>query len=157
MGWNPSAANGQLTDGTNDFQLPMLKVTNLHVLRRDEDYIGDDTRASGGKLGNPQRGDGFRETLNLIIWGDVDPDGDATADPLEGWLSNVNWIRTYLTNRTGTGDGTKTLSLEWGGETSTAQGRVGPLTLGEANIVGAGSSAATCDIWLPYGPFVLVP
>lgn len=154
MGWNPSAVNGQLSADSFDFQLPMLKVTNLHVLKRDEGYIGDDTRVSGGKLGNPQRGDGFRETLNLIIWGDVDPDGDAVANPLEGWLSNVNWIRTNLTNRTGVGNGTKLLELVWGGETTVMYGRVGPLVLGEANVAGAGTSLGTCEIWCPFGPFV---
>lgn len=155
MGWNPTAAVGQLTVDGQDMQLPMLQIMNLHVLKRDEDVIGEDTRVSGGKVGNPQRGDGFRETLELVIFGDVDPDGDDTTDPLEGWLSNVNWIRTNLTNRTGVGDGTKALELTWGGETAEAQGRVGPLQLGEANIAGVGSCRATCDIWLPYGPFVL--
>lgn len=154
MGWTPDARLGQLTADDIDFQKPMLQVLNLHVLKRDEDVVGDDTRVSGGKVLNPQRGDGFRETLQLIIFGDVDPNGDATSDNLEGWLSNVNWIRTNLTNRT-SGDGTKTLELTWGGETGTATGRVGPLHLGDPNIAGDGSSLATCDIWLPTGPFVI--
>src|SRR6188474_514213 len=97
---------------------------NLHPLLRDEDVIGEDTRVSGGKVLNPQRGDGFRETIEGAFCGDVDRTGTPYGDPWGGLADNIDWFKANITTRTGTGDGTRALVLTLGGNTYNFTGRI---------------------------------
>lgn len=147
-----TTANGQLTvASTYTVNSYCCRITNLATLLGYGDLRGQDTITSGGVTTNPVRYDpATRHTLNLIICGDGTHAGTPNSDPIAGLIANILYLRSF-TDPTGTGDGTQALELAWGGETLTADGRIGPLVLGDDR--GVGEVNATCDVVLPFGPF----
>lgn len=148
-----TSRNGQLTADGSALNSFCCRIMNLAVLLDYGDLRGDDTLVSGtpGKVANQRRFDTLTRTLNLIICGDVDQAGEAYDDGNDGLISNIFWIRTNITDPTGSGGGTRALVLTWGGNTLTATGRIGPLTLGDTRAVD--ELNATCEVELPFGPF----
>lgn len=146
-----TSRHGQLAAGSNGIQTPMSKWENLHVLLRDEDTFGDDTRVSGGKSLNPVRGGGIKEVLEGWMCGDVDHSGTLQSDVVTGLIDNIFWFRSNISERTGSGDGTQTLTLTWGGHTLTGTGRIGPLRVGRR--LTGGMVAVTLDVSIPVGTF----
>lgn len=155
--WTPDARHGQLTvDGTLPLQTSCTRCTDLTQLLDFGDLTDDDVAVSGepGFATNPVFFNGLRRTLSLIILGSVDKDGTPYDDNVDGFLSNYHWIRTNLGDPTGTGDGTRALTLSWGSfDDQTAVGRIGPTKL--TSLIGPGKMTATIDVWLPHGPFVV--
>lgn len=89
------------------------------------------------------------KTLELTIYGDVDPDGAPNADVRAGLEANVDYLRANVADPTNLGDGTRTAVLHLpSGATRTGAVHVLALDLGE---LGPTSVRATLDLSIPGG------
>lgn len=150
-----TARMGQLTVNGQNSMLPMLKWSNLHLLRDFGTLVGDDTRvAGGGFVLNPRRFDGLDVDLLGELAGDVDNSGTPVDDGVDGWLANETWVRANLTDPPSNADQTVDLTLVWGGLTYTALGRIGPLITGDIINANTGNVKVSCPLSLPLAPFV---
>lgn len=155
--FNPTERNGQfIVDGFETMTF-MCVWTNLAVLLDFGSVTGNDTRVSGGGFVlNPRRFNGLDRTLTGLLDGDVDQDGGAHDDGIDGWITNELYLRANITDPPSNADQTRFLEILWGGRHFTALGRVGPLEIGDSINEDTGSMKMTCDVSLPIAPFVEV-
>jgi hypothetical protein len=145
-----TARVGQLTIDGEDTQGPCLKWLNLHELLGGLDLTGEDTPIAGGLyIANRRVFVPTTYTLRGQLCGDVDRNGDDTADNVDGWAANVLDYNSFL--GPGSGDGTRALVLSWNSTSYEAAGHVGFLKQGE--FLADGTTAVTLDITLPFTAF----
>lgn len=88
-------------------------------------------------------------TLELVIYGHVDEDGNPNVDVRAGLEANVAYLRANVADPTNVGDGTRTAVLHLpSGATRTADVHVVGFDLGE---FGPTSVRATLDLSIPSG------
>lgn len=102
-----------------------------------------------GILSKPRRATARRVQLAVTIFGDRAWDGTPYVDPRVGLWTNVDHLRTNVTDPVTTGDGTRTAVLYLpDGSTVTGSVTVEAFTLGEGYGVAIPS---TIDITIPAG------
>jgi hypothetical protein len=116
-----------LTIGSVPLATPNCKIRDVlplvkHVMR------GENTKLPGveGVAVNPVRTDSLAETLEVLLRGDIDDDGVATADAREGLGSLVRSLRQSIT-----GSQTATLHMGgWEGQATVQVRRFDPVSTG---------------------------
>ena len=91
--------------------LPLWITTD----QRGEDRI---VPSSAGVVAYQRRETVTRHDLRLIVTGDVDESGVATANAYQGLLSNLDYIESNVVSPTGLTDGTRAATLAMPGQTS---------------------------------------
>lgn len=131
-GWRivnlPSVLRGPNVRGT-DRIIPLLSGSRPYLRRRAATII----------------------PLNLVIFGDEDHEGTPYADPLDGVISNLLFLRAQIFDPTETGDGTRLWTLRLpDASTLTASCHTGPLlaTMDTPTVY-----RATADLSIPAGWF----
>lgn len=147
---------GQITISGVVMHRPAFAITNPEVLWVGPDQRGDDLPIPGRPyaLAEPRRGDVTKHTFRVIMDGRFAPNGSlATGTHVDGLYAILAYLRTYVTNPTYTGDGTRLLSITApsGGGGGSAQCHVSPMRLGGS---GGPIMRATLEVSFPDGhPF----
>lgn len=152
IGLNYSTKYGALT--LNDIGMHRLAWDVLNVAdlwgsakTRGEDRI---VPGSDGVRSYRRRPTTTTVTLNLVITGVVDPDGTPYTDPVDGLFQNIWYLRQYVADPRGSGDGTIPLELlmpdgsTWGADVTIEDG----LQLGDMMRY---HRRAVLDVVLPLG------
>lgn len=92
---------------------PAWDVLNLHVLWQMPAVRGTDLIIPGASGARPRRrwAQPTKYTLELIIHGNVNPDGTAYSDHFVGLQSNIAYLRTNVADPVATESGTRTATL----------------------------------------------
>lgn len=146
----PTRAEYLTIDGV-PIPCPAWEAKSLLPLWQGPDVRGSDRRIPGAAGVKPyrRRADVSTRTLELVIYGFEDPDGNPNADVREGLEANVFYFRSTIADPTGAGDGTRTAVLHLpSGATKTGPVHVVSFDLGE---LGPTSVRATLDLSLPEG------
>lgn len=116
---------------------PAWEVLDLAPLLAGPDQRGSDVLIPGaaGVLPQPRRATVSKRSLPMVVYGDYDQDGAAVADGAAGLIANLDHLRANVTDPTGVGDGTRTLTLHLtGGATRTCPVHVEGMDLGDEGV-----------------------
>lgn len=143
---------GQITIGGVVMHRPAFAITNPEVLMVGPDQRGDDLVIPGRPyaLAEPRRGDVTKATFRLLIDSRFTPSGPLNPGSHAAGLDVIMaYLRTYVTNPTYIGDGTRLLSYVGpGGSSGSAGCHVSPLRLGGS---GGPIMRATLEVSFPDG------
>lgn len=132
---------------------PAWEVTNLEVLLADDQAVRGSDRILPGAAGRralPRVLDATVYTLGLEIWGQVDVDGAAIADPGAGLIAHLDYLKANLGLAAGSADGTVPAELHRG-SASTLIADVHFLGFKGSALTPPAFLRTTFDISVPYG------
>jgi hypothetical protein len=142
---------------------PAWTLTDLTPLWGQVDVRGSDLilPMASGRRANQRRIDATEHSLQLIICGETDQDGDLWPNPWIGLEENLAFLRTNVVDPTGVGNGTLPAVLTMpSGDTRTADIHVldlrqGAVDAGTSGLSGNSTTAfyATLEISIPAGRF----
>lgn len=152
-GLNPTTVYGTLAIDETEMNCPAWDVLNVHDLWAGPPTRGEDRIVPGtsGRRSYRRRADAVTYSLEVVITGQVDPDGDPYADPVVGLLTNIDLLRSNVTDPTGVGDGTRPAVLTLPDLTTrNADVTVEGMELGR---LVRSERLATIDLTIPSGAF----
>lgn len=122
---------GYLTINSVPLATPAWRITDLTPLFDAPKQRGDDLVIPGaaGVLARPRRNTATRIAFVIEVFGELDSDGVAHANPALGLITNIDYLYTNVVAPPGTATGTR--AAEWtlpGGETRNADVHVLGLT-----------------------------
>lgn len=146
---------GDLTIGGVAMFCPAWRIDNLYELWLPADQRGQDKVRPGvaGRKAIKRRDDATRRSLRMLIVGDVDRTGAASATKLRGLHTNISYLRDNVVNPTGATDGTRSAVLTVpGGTTITEPIHVTGFEISDLREDG-GWCRAVLEISIPSGRF----
>ncbi len=146
-----AACHGTVTIDDESMNREAWAFLNNYVLWQGADQAGEDWTVPGrhGALANPRWRQPATRSMELLIIGDVDPDGDPNDDRIVGLEENVAWLQEWVEHTVASLEGTRTLVLTLpSGATRTGEVHVGPMQLGS---VISGAFTATLEVQIPDG------
>lgn len=149
-----NANHGQLTINSIPLMSPAWRVVNMQVLQSGAALRGSDVVIPGvaGVKARRRRQTATEYMLEMRIFGDVNVSNAVYANAVQGVVSNINYLRYYVVDPPGTGDGTRSATLTLAtGATSTKDVHVTGFQVGDS--IGWGKVNATLDISIPSGAF----
>jgi hypothetical protein len=150
-----NTAAGDLTIGGINMFCPAWRIDNLYELWLPADQRGQDVTRPGvaGSYAVRRYATATRKSLRMLIVGDVDRTGSASASKLTGIYTNIAYIRDNIVAPTGTTDGTRSAVLTVpGGTTITEPIHVTGFEVSDLREDGAWVKAVL-EISIPSGRF----
>lgn len=148
-----SRASGSLTIGSVFMHRDAFAVVDTLPLRGASARRGADRLIpyADGLTPKRRRRTVTEVSLQMVIEGRIDVDGDPHSDPIEGLALNIEWLMSNLVEPLESGDGTRGASLTTpgGGPTLTGPVHVENMELGDRNQTGL--QLAVLDLSLPRG------
>lgn len=153
--FQPNTSAGELVINGVSMHTTAWRIRNIGVLWFDSPLRGSYVVTPGidGETVVPMRQSSAQWSLDFVMCGDCDHNGDTFTDPNEGLASNMNYLRTnVLTGRTLTGNRTRAATLQVPGESGTRSADVHCwLVPGEVTTT---YFTATLELRIPTGAFL---